>query len=99
MTDNEFTLCMLGEGEAHVGTGEEQTRLRYIFADAIDQLAKEKQAAGRPDRASLLRYLSGKWRYSANGHQLPSKKSIQKAKREIEELRRRLVDGVSLTGR
>jgi hypothetical protein len=99
MTEHEFTLCLIGAGEAAVGSGPNRTRLRYLFADALNALAREQQKAGRPDRAALLRSIEQKVRYAAGGMQAPSKRVLKKAARELKELQARLVDGESLSGR
>ena len=87
ITEWEFDRTMIGEGWQHVEYKGEITRLRYIVADAFDVLAKEKQKAGRPDRASLLRHISMKLRYGS----CPTKRVVKKAAREIEEVARRVV--------
>jgi hypothetical protein len=95
MTNNEFGLCLIGQGAAECIVNGEWTRLRYIVADAIDQRASERQRAGRPDKAGVLRYISGEIRHGG----VPSKRSLTKAGSDVREVERRVVDGVSLTGR
>jgi hypothetical protein len=92
MTPNDWNLALLGEGARHVTVDGHVTRLRYVVADAIDQQASVRQKAGRPDKASLLRYISGKIRHGS----YPSKKAKRKAQSDLEIVYRTLVDGMPL---
>ena len=82
-TSAAFDEVLCGEGARWVRIGGELTRLRYHVADAIDLRATERQKAGRPDKASLLRHISGKLR--AGSH--PSKRTALKAASDLEVVR------------
>lgn len=92
MTDSEFALAMIGEGTAFVGTGRNQTRLRYIVADAFTDRAKELRSEGRPDRAGVCLHIASALR--TGGY--PSKKVAGKAQPDIAVVHDRLVDGLSV---
>ena len=94
MTDNEFGLTLIGQGERPIGTGRSQTRLRYIVADAFDERAAERRAEGRPDKAGLCQHIAAKIRYGG----CPSKRVKGKAESDIAIVRSRVVDGVSASG-
>ena len=92
MTDNEFALAMIGVGAAFVGTGRNQTRLRYIVADAFTDRAKELRSEGRPDRAGVCVHIATALR--TGGY--PSKRVAGKAKVDIAIVQDRIVDGQSV---
>jgi len=94
MTNNDWACAMCGQGERHVMFNGEVTRVRYIVADAIDRRASVRQKEGRPDKASLLRYVSGQVRHGSH----PSKKSVTKAQSDLEAVRKEIVDGVPFDG-
>ncbi len=86
MDEGQFDMALIGDGAARVLHNGKCDRIRYHVAGAIDTYARERQAEGRPDRAALLRYISGEVRSGGT----PSKKSVSKAGQELATVARRI---------
>jgi hypothetical protein len=89
MTDNEFTLGLLAD-PMHTKDG--SNRIRYIIADALSKKAGECRKAGRPDKCGVLNAAAS----ALNGGKPVPKGVKAKARKEIEEVRAALVDGVEI---
>ncbi|KKL10995.1 hypothetical protein LCGC14_2550250 [marine sediment metagenome] len=87
--ESEFSLGLIGDPLPTLGGS---TRVRYLVSDAISEQAKTRQKEGRPDKAGLLRYIASQIRIGRP----PSKKSMKKAKKDIEAVREAIVDGVAI---
>lgn len=86
MTNNEFNLGLIAE-PTHTKDG--KTRLRYLVADAIEKMAKELRKE-RPDKAARLQWIAGR----LNSGQPPTKKVLNKCRKDIEIIRSRIVDNI-----
>lgn len=89
MTDNEFEQGLTG---STAWTIDRKARLCSLVTEGLSQRAKERQAEGRPDKASLLRWLASQ----LDGHRRPTKGPLRKLKEDIEIVRGRLVDDVPI---
>jgi hypothetical protein len=89
MTDNEFDQGLTG---SIAWTMDRKARLCSLVAEGLSQRAKERQAEGRPDKASLLRWVASQ----LDGKRRPTKAPLRKLKEDIEIVRGRLVDGVPI---
>ena len=62
------------------------------MADAIRTYAKQLRAKGRPDRAAVLSHIAGK----ISAGFTPTKKPVSKVAKELEIIRKTIVDGQKL---
>jgi len=95
MTENEWTICITdpsGAGRQLRNVAHE--RLVYVIADEVSLCASRWHRKGRPDVAGRLRWIEGQLRHSGR----MTKGPLTKCRRQLEEVRAKLVDGVSEAG-
>lgn len=87
LDENDWAVTMLGQGTEWIRWRNEQpTRLRYIIADAIDEQARIRRRAGRPDKAGVLHWIARQIRYGG----LPTKRPCRKVARDLQAVKAQL---------
>jgi hypothetical protein len=89
MTESDWNKVMNGTSDREVLVNGEYTKVRYIVADAISVQAKAARAAGRMDKAGVLKTIATK----IHGGYMPSKSTVTKVAKELAAVKKRIVDG------
>lgn len=87
VTESEWNAVLVWGSPQY--SDDEETRVRYIIAAALEQRGKERRAEGRPDLGGKLTWLEGRIRTG----QPPTKRVLAALRRDLELVKQRLASG------